>query len=480
MHIESKYGGARGGNWELPILDRILVAGRALWFYVGKLLWPAELVPIYPRWRISSAEWWQYSYPLAAAATLIGLWCVRARLGRGPAVAAACFAVLLGPLVGIFNVSYHLNSYVADHFQHHGAPALIALFAAGAAALCRRLPRPGFVAPLAGFLLLALLTLLSARYTRVFQNEEARCRDTLVKNPAAWVAMNNLGVALNARGEPREAIEWYERAIRARSPYPEAHNNLGVALVALGDLSESLAHYEQALRDWPGYPKAHNNLGTALARLGRIEEAVKQYEEALRLEPDYAEARENLVKLLVAGAARGDASQAALGYANAIRLKPDSAEAHNGLGMALARVGKFNEAIREFEVSVRLRPDYAEARNNLGTALSSTGNYSGAIAQYTEAIRIQPGYAEAHGNLGMALLSAQRPGEAVAHFEAALGANAGDAGTHAALGVALAETGRLDQAIVEFERALEIDPANTDARFNLDRARGMNRSPRKP
>ena len=37
IYIEANYSGASGAAWEMPMLDRMLVAGRALWFYAGKL-----------------------------------------------------------------------------------------------------------------------------------------------------------------------------------------------------------------------------------------------------------------------------------------------------------------------------------------------------------------------------------------------------------------------------------------------------------
>ena len=111
------------------------MAGRAVWFYAGKLAWPVNLLSVYPRWQVSTSAWWQYLYPVGAAALLGVLWHWRGRLGRGPLAAVLCFGVLVSPLVGIFNVAYHLYSFVADHFQYHAAPALFALFASGVARL---------------------------------------------------------------------------------------------------------------------------------------------------------------------------------------------------------------------------------------------------------------------------------------------------------------------------------------------------------
>ena len=131
VHVEHRYGGATGAAWQLSALERILVAGRAVWFYAGKLAWPVNLLSVYPRWQVNTSAWWQYLYPVGAAALLGVLWHWRGRFGRGPLAAVLCFGVLVSPLVGIFNVAYHLYSFVADHFQYHAAPALFALFASG-------------------------------------------------------------------------------------------------------------------------------------------------------------------------------------------------------------------------------------------------------------------------------------------------------------------------------------------------------------
>jgi Flp pilus assembly protein TadD len=437
MHVERLYGGARGDVWQMPFLDRALVAGRALWFYAGKLVWPADLVPIYPRWKIDPGALASYLYPLAAAAVLVGLWSGRRRLGRGPFVAAASFVLLLAPLIGFFNVSYFLNSYVADHFQHHAAPALLALFAAGAAALPRRFPRLRPAAPWAAALLLAGLAVASHLYSPAFHDEEARCRATLAKNPGSWLAMNNLGVSLNRQGRFAEAVGWFEKAIAVRRTYPEAESNLGVALMGLGRPSEAIAHYREALRIWPENPLAHNNLGTALAQAGEVEDARREYETALRLRPGYPEARANLDRLAAVAAAPED---------------PVAAE-------------------RVYREAVRRNPASAEARNDLGTALASRGEIEAAIAQFAEAVRLQPGSAETQLNLGTALLSSGRSAEALAPLEAAVGLQPDHGRAQLLLGVVLAQLGRLPEARLRFEEALRIDPADREARENLERAR---------
>ena len=307
MYVERQFGGASGSAWQLGWIERVLVAGRAVWFYAAALMWPAGLLPIYPRWDVHAGSWWQFVFPAGALAVLAALWVFRGRIGRGPLAAVTCFGLLVSPLVGIFNVSYDLYSFVADHFQYHAAPALFALFGSGVAAWRQRLA--GRVAAnlvsAGAAVALVVLAVIAQQHTQVFRNERARCEATLAGNPACWVAMNNLGVALNAEGQPREAVEWYRQALAVRPVYPEAHNNMGVALRATGDLRGAVHHYGEALRLWPGYALAHSNRATALAEAGHTAEAVQAYREALAINPDNADAHNSVAKVLASAGRTG-------------------------------------------------------------------------------------------------------------------------------------------------------------------------------
>jgi hypothetical protein len=79
-YVEQAYIGATGTAFEFGVAARVLVAGRAAWFYLGKVFWPADLVFIYPRWSIDAGAPWQYLYPAAAAAVIAA-----ARAARSPA-----------------------------------------------------------------------------------------------------------------------------------------------------------------------------------------------------------------------------------------------------------------------------------------------------------------------------------------------------------------------------------------------------------
>jgi hypothetical protein len=165
--LEKHHVGATGQDWTLSPVDRCLVAGRALWFYAGKLGWPADLSFIYPRWSVDAGAAWQYVYPVAVVVVLVGLWVARRRVGLGPLVACLFFAGTLFPALGFFDVYPMRFSFVADHFQYLASAGLLACLVAAGQAAMRRLLRPGSWMPMAaGLALLLVLGFLTADRAR--------------------------------------------------------------------------------------------------------------------------------------------------------------------------------------------------------------------------------------------------------------------------------------------------------------------------
>jgi tetratricopeptide (TPR) repeat protein len=291
--MERNYVGAQGEEWDLSLVARCLVAGRALWFYAGKLGWPANLTFIYPRWDIDTTALWQYLFPVAAAAVVAMLWARRALLGRGPLAAVLYFAATLGPALGFFNVYPMRYSFVADHFQYLASIGLIVLVVASLAAAARRRGvRPVFYVASAALLL--ALGATAWRQSHAYRDLETLWRDTVRKNPAAWMAHNNLGRELLSQGKVGEAAQSFQAALALKPDYMDALYNMGNVSASLGQLDAARDYYEQALRIYPHFAPAHNNLANIHVYQGRMAEAIEHYERALELMPDYPRARDNL------------------------------------------------------------------------------------------------------------------------------------------------------------------------------------------
>ena len=365
--VERRLVGAEGAPFELSVLERALIAGRASWFYLGKLVWPANLTFIYPRWHVDRAVWWQYLYPAAALLALATLWAVRKRW-RGPLSGALFFVGTLVPALGFVNVYPFLFSFVADHFQYLASLGAIAL----AAALATRLAERGrSLNRLAGHALctaaVVALAVLTWKQAHLYADAETLYRATIRANPGCWMAYNNLGGALIARGRTGEARALIERALELRPDYPEAHNNLGLVLAGEGRAAEAIAHYRAALRLDPTYAEAHNNLGFVLASRGEVDAAIAHYRTALENGFEAAGVHYNLAMALLG---RGQSRAAAAHLQRTLELQPDHVQAHNNLGILLARGGRLEEAIAQFREALRLEPGSAEVRRNLDIALA--------------------------------------------------------------------------------------------------------------
>jgi Flp pilus assembly protein TadD len=397
--------GAEGAEFALGFGARALVAGRATWFYLASLVWPAHLTFIYPRWRVDTHAWWQSVYPAAALAGLAALWAWR-RHGRGPLAAVLFFVGTLFPVLGFFNVYPFLFSFVADHFQYLASLGIIALGAAGIARLLQRVA--GWRRSAGHALCLALLTVLGMltwRQSRLYADVETLYRATITGNSECWMAYNNLAGVLIERGAIDEALPLVQTALALRPDYPEAYNNLGLAMASRGQIDQAIAQYRRALELRPDYAEAHNNVGLALAGLGEIDQAIGHFRRALEIDAGYPGVHYNLAMAL---AARGDVDRAVAHLRDAIALRPDYAEAHNGLGVILSNRGYIGEARAHFAKSVEIKPNYADAHNNLGIALARTGRLEEAIGHFRKALELNPGSSEVRNNLLTALAS-RRP-----------------------------------------------------------------------
>jgi protein O-mannosyl-transferase len=482
--LEQKFhAGAIGVEWAQTWPERLIIAGRAIWFYLAKLAWPYPLIFIYPRWETNSSQLIAYLPVVAALAGLLALWLIRAKWSRAIFFAAAYYVVSLFPVLGFFSVYFFRYSFVSDHFQYLASMGPLALAGAGIVTFVGRFCETPFelasdtdalqfsdsiavvksksflLAATSGVLLVSL-GFLTWRQTAVYHNLVTLYTGTLTKNPGCWMAHYNLGIALNDQGDADRAIAHYRQAVELRPNYPEAHYNLGRLLVQKGQLDEAIAQYEKALEINPADAQAHNNLGTTLFASRRVDEAIAHYRKALAIQPDYADASCNLASALLS---KGALDGAIAHYSACLAISPDQAEAQYNLASALFRTGRMDEAIAHYQKVFELRPENADAHANLGSVFLAKGRVRDAIAQYRDALRIAPDNVAAQSNLAWLLATAADPSlrngsEAVLLAERAE-SESSRSENHAIvlriLATAYAETGRFVEARKTAEQALE-------------------------
>ena len=462
--VERRFIGAEGADYAVPPLERALLAGRVLWFYAGKLLWPAELIFIYPRWTLDAAALRQWLPSLAALAVVYVFW-IQRRRARGPLAAALLFTGALVPVLGFLDVYPFVYSYVADHYVYLATPVFFAALACAAVLALRRRgwqDRPA--ARLAGVALLAGLAALSWRQSREYATSEALWRATVAKNPDSFVARSNLSNLLLAQGRVDESIVHGRRALELRPDFAEVHVNLGNALRAAGKPDEALGHYRQAVKLRPDFAQAHYNLGALAVARGDGKAAVESLSESVRLSPDFIQARNTLANLLNE---LGRGPEALEHAQRIVDFRPADADARRHLGNALLQSGRLEEGVAELQHALRLRPDFARAHHDLGYVDFQAGRTDAADARFARAAELDPTLAQANHFRATIRLQSGRPAEAIPFFERALAADPGSPQTVNDLGVALAQLGRGEEALVRFRRAAELAPDFASAHNNI-------------
>jgi tetratricopeptide (TPR) repeat protein len=368
------------------VADRVLIAGRAIWFYAGKVLWPAKLTFSYPHWNIDPRSPVQYLWPLAAAATVLALFLVRRRLDKRVLIGLIFFVVTVSPLLGFIQIYTFRYAFVADHYVYFADLGLLALIAAGIAKVASRANQR--MIWITSAVILTVLSSLTWRQSYAYESAESLLKDTIAKNPGSWMSYANLGYSYMEHGKTDEAIDCFRQAIKLNPSSFEAINNLGLALSAKGKLDEAIEQYQHALQLNPKDFSAYNNLGLALAAKGRIAEAIVEYQKAIDLDPGFVRAHLNKAAALVQA---NRAPDAVAEYKAALSLQPDNLEALNDLAWLRsthpdASVRDGAEAVQLAERACELlQYSQAEPLLTLAVAYAEAGRFNEAVAAASKA-----------------------------------------------------------------------------------------------
>ncbi len=166
----------------------------------------------------------------------------------------------------------------------------------------------------------------------------------------------------------------------------------------------------------------------------------------------------------------GRFSEAVEPMQKAVALQPSNAGLHNNLGNILSHLGRPVEAEASFRRALALQPDFVHALNNLGSTLKHMNRLGEAEAAFRRAIKLQPNSAETLNSLGTTLSGLGRFGDAESCFRRALALQPDYAEALSNLGTTLNEQGRADEAETCFRRALALRPDSAYAHNNLGNA----------
>ena len=413
--LEQKYHvGATGHEYTLDCAQRIALIGITPWFYLGKLLWPASVLFIYPKWTASELiplGW----ILLAMNALLLGvLWHLRRSTtwARPILFAWTYFLIALIPVAGLFDGYFFRYSYVSDHFQYLAAMGITAFVGAAIA----RIPRLHLSIALAVALIVLLVWMDWSKSDR-FSDSRALWLDTVAGNPSCWMALINLGIISHHEGRIPQAESFFQSALQLHPKSLEALNDLGVIKLQGNDLHGAKELFEKALGIQPKESKTLCNLAEVARREGKVDEAVGYYEHAIQANDLNADAKCSLATLLQS---EGKSDQAESLLRDACRKSPLAPHPHAILASLLASRGDLSGAIQEDEACLSLNPESNPTRGDLALLELRSGRLSEARENLRLILNDDPHTTDAIMNLALLDLQQGRLAEALQGFRSLL------------------------------------------------------------
>ena len=384
------------------LFERLLAAAMAVWFYIWKAVFPANLSMIYPRWEISGISLASLLPLLSLVAIAIGLWLARHKWpsARASLFTLAVFVLTLFPVLGFFDMYFMVFSRVSDHLAYLPIATLPPLI--GSAVFLLKNPRTRLIV---AALIVCPLLFLTFQRAKIFHSDESLWRDTVAKNPNAWNAHNNLACNLAERGQLDDAMKHFALSLELNAKNAGAQRNYAKGLVMKGKFSEAEPHFRAALELKPDEAETHVTYADALASNRRLAEAAEHYRAALDIAPD-VNTRLRLAPLL---AAVGRTEDAIREFRAVLKEQSDSVEALNNLAWILAtcadaKLRNGEEAISHADKAWKLTGGKkATMLGTLGAAYAEAGQFTNAIMASQQAIEL----AQASGNSGFARLNQQ-------------------------------------------------------------------------
>ncbi|QDT88645.1 tetratricopeptide repeat protein [Gimesia algae] len=227
-------------------------------------------------------------------------------------------------------------------------------------------------------------------------------------------------------------------------------------------LAEEL--YREVLQHDPGQIDALHLLGVVYLHLKQYHKAIDFMTRAICRNDGIASFFSNR------GAAckgLGKFQDAITNYERAIELDSQNPTFIYNLAITLASSGKKQAAIDEYRKALQLKPDYIDALINLGNLLQEEDELEEAISIFRNVVKLVPQVHTAHFNLANALAKSDAPEAAEKSYQRALQFAPDDIGTLKNYAVFLTSQQKYEAAITVLQKAIVLHPGSWEIKNNL-------------
>jgi tetratricopeptide (TPR) repeat protein len=185
----------------------------------------------------------------------------------------------------------------------------------------------------------------------------------------------------------------------ADKPLAWSHTNRGMAYMFKGDLDRAMNDFNKAVELDPSYAMALIDRGTAYDNKGDHEHAIADFDAAIKLDPKSADA---LTGRCAARAEAGsDLQQALADCEQSLAIRGKDAGALNSRAFTYLRLGKFDEAIADYNSALKSNPKLASALYGRGLAKQKKGDSAGGQIDMASANLVQSDIADEFAGYGI-------------------------------------------------------------------------------
>jgi protein O-mannosyl-transferase len=442
---------------ETSLLERVLNAFYALWFYLEKTLWPKDLLPFYP-FR-ESLSWFDMGF-LQGLIIFVGVtWISVYQWKKGNHVWMITwlfYLVTVAPVIGIIKVG---TQAMADRYTY--IPVLGPVFLAGAGIL--RLWKKNKFRPvlfLVTVVMVFALSILSSSQIRIWQDGKSLWVPVVEAFPGKVNrAHANLAVHYFQEGQLEKAEEQLQIAMKIQPDQVDNYFYLGMIYSRQGRFNQAGETLQKALTLDPEDERVLHRQGMLHEKMGKNDLAEAKYNEALSLDPDIVPVRIQLGQLLLKTGRIGEAEEE---FKKVLALNPDSEEGRNNLGALYFQTGRFQLAEAEYQEAIKTWPRRPRAYTNLGVLYYETRKLLEAEEIYLKILERVPDHIEAINNLGVLYLEIKRNDEALRLLQSSKILNPKRADTLFYMGLVYMAEKNWQSAEVEFRASSVLNPVDVE------------------
>jgi tetratricopeptide (TPR) repeat protein len=405
-HLEHSRVGAIGPEFDFSFLQRIVIAGDAVCFYIGKLFWPDPVMQIYPRFDIIArgagghiGQPILYLGPIVAGAIAVVLFLLRKKITRGPLAAYLFFLAGLFPVMGFINYYTMIYTFVADHYQYLAGAGMIVLAVETGLWILRRVAalrsEPQGFPVYKGAKAAGQLVEAQAERQRFMRLAGSLLFGGLI-----------LSIGVLAFGDsslyqdPRDLWSHNAKYNTSRGAFG-VWNNLADAFTTYNDRDDAMQAYKKAVTFYPDWLSYHS-MGLIALAVDRVDEAKGYFDQADKLIPEFVATvrREQMQKKMQsfdAGLNVGDA----LPYSGAALI-----------GQHQMDKERWDAAIKCFQEDRQILGDNPLDDFQIAQCLGGKEDYLTAIEWFKKAVALNDQFPDAWIRLGVFLRYVDREQEA--------------------------------------------------------------------